>query len=121
MERTRFIEHQGTPILLLDYSGVRDPDEAIAAIHQSIDFVSRQPPRSLRVITNVRDARYNTAVLQALKELASRNEPHVKASAVIGMSGLHRIAFQAITTFSKRVLKVFDTQAEAMEWLVRQD
>jgi hypothetical protein len=121
MERTRFIEHKGRRILLLDYSGIRDPQEALSEVKRSMEFVARQPRNSLRVMTYVRDARYNAAVLQAMKELAAHNAPYVKASAVVGMSGLHRIAYQAVILFSKRNIKTFDDQPEALEWLATQE
>ena len=120
MDRTRFIEHQGKRILLLDYAGVRDPDEALRSIRESMRVVASQPPASLLVMTVVRDARYNAAVLQGMKELAAHNAPYVKASAVVGMSGLHRIAYQAVILFSKRNIKVFDQENEALDWLVAQ-
>jgi hypothetical protein len=119
-ERTRFIDHRGTRVLHLDYSAARDPEEAVAAIRHSMSVVKQHPPKSLRVMTTVRDARYNTAVLQALKELASHNEPYVKASAVVGMGGLRRVAYQAVILFSRRTLKTFDTEEEALDWLVQQ-
>lgn len=120
MERTRFIDHKGMQVLLLDYSGVRDPQEAVREIRGSMAFVAGQPKGSLRVMTVVRNARYNAAVLQGLKELASHNAPYVKASAVVGMGGLHRVAYQAIILFSKRNIKTFDDEAEALEWLATQ-
>lgn len=117
MERTRFIEHQGNRILVLDFAGVRDPDEALREIAHSREVVARQPPASLLVMTLVRDARYNAAVLQGMKELAAHNAPYVRASAVVGMSGLHRIAYQAVILFSKRNIKVFDQEPDALAWL----
>ena len=121
MERTRFITHKGKQILLLDYAGMRDPAEAVREIRSSMQFVARQPKGSLRVMTLVRDARYNAAVLQAMKDLAAHNAPYVKHSAVVGMSGLHRIAYQAVILFSKRSIKTFDQETEALDWLVGQD
>jgi hypothetical protein len=120
MERTRFIEHRGKRILLLDYSGVRDPQEAIREVRHSMEVVARQPPASLLVLTQVRDARYNAAVLQQMKELAAHNAPYVRASAIVGMSGLHRIAYQAVILFSKRNIRVFDAESEALDWLASQ-
>jgi hypothetical protein len=120
MERTRFIEHQGTRILLLDFAGVRDPEEALREIAHSRKVVAGQPASSLLVMTLVRDARYNAAVLQGMKDLAAHNAPYVKASAVVGMSGLHRIAYQAVILFSKRNIKVFDQEGDALDWLVTQ-
>lgn len=121
MERTRFIDHQGKQILLLDYSGIRDPEEAFREIETSKRVVAAQPRGSLRVMTLVREARYNAAVLQGMKELAAHNAPYVRASAVVGMSGLHRIAYQAVILFSKRNIKTFDHEAEALDWLASQD
>lgn len=120
MERTRFTEHQGRRILLLDYAGVRDPEDALRSIQHSKTVVAGQPRASLLVMTVVRDARYNAAVLQGMKELAAHNAPYVKASAVVGMSGLHRIAYQAVILFSNRNIKVFDHESEALDWLVTQ-
>lgn len=120
MERIRFTDHRGTRILLLDFAGIRDPDEAMREIQRCKEVVARQPPSSLLVMTMVRDGRYNAAVLQGMKDLAAHNAPYVKASAVVGMSGLHRVAYQAVILFSKRNIKVFDQEADALEWLVSQ-
>ncbi len=36
------------------------------------------------------------------------------------MSGLHRVAYQAVILFSKRNIQVFDTEEQAKDWLVSQ-
>jgi hypothetical protein len=120
MDRTRFIDHKGHRILVLDYAGVHDPREAVEAIQHSMEVVATHPPESLLVMTLVKDARYNAAVLQAMKQLAAHNRPYVKASAVVGMSGLHRIAYQAVMVFSRRKIPAFDTEAEALNFLLEQ-
>jgi hypothetical protein len=118
--RTRFIEHRGTRILLFDFEGLQDPTESLREIENSKAFVATQPRKSLRILTNVRNTRYNGAVLQGMKELARHDEPYVTASAVVGLTGLLRIAYSAITTFSRRNISVFDTEAEALDWLASQ-
>jgi hypothetical protein len=120
MERTRFIEHQGHRILLLDYSGIQHGEEAVSAIQRSKEVVATQPKGSILVMTVVRNARYNSQVLQALKELAAHNAPYVKASALVGMGGLHRIAYQAVILFSRRKIQTFDGEEQALDWLVQQ-
>jgi hypothetical protein len=120
MERTRFIEHRGHRILVLDYSGIHDSDTALKAIEASKREVASHPPGSLLIITLVHDARYNATVLQAMKEMAAHNSPYVKASAIVGMSGLHRIAYQAVILFSRRNVRPFETQEQALDWLVDQ-
>ena len=120
MERTRFIEHRGKRILLLDYSGIQNPEQAIATIEHSKTVVAQHPPHSLLVLTDVKDARYNSAVLQAMKELAAHNGPYVRASAIVGMGGLHRIAYQAVLLFTRRKIPAFDTREQALDWLAEQ-
>lgn len=120
MERTRFIEHKGKRILLFDYTGIRETAVALREIEHSKAVVRQHPPKSLLILTNVRDARYNTDILQAMKELAKHDEPYVKASCVVGLSGLLRIAYQAISTFSGRKIQICNSEDEAKDWLVSQ-
>jgi hypothetical protein len=119
--RTRFIEHNGKRILLFDFEGLKEPNESLKEIENAKAFVATQPKRSLRILTNVRDTRYNAAVLQGMKELAKHDEPWVIASAVVGLTGLLRIAYTAITTFSRRNIAVFDNEREALDWLAKHD
>jgi hypothetical protein len=120
MERTRFIDHQGHRILLFDYSEVRDVAEALREVEKSKAIVAQQPPNSLLTIVYVKGSRFNTEVVQALKDLAAHNKPYVKAGAVVGMSGLHRVVYQAVMLFSKRKLAVFEEIEAAKEWLIEQ-
>jgi hypothetical protein len=121
MERIRFIEHKGHRILVLDFSGVRDSGEALRTIDEAKREVARHPLGSLRIVTLVREARYNSTTLQGMKELAVANAPYVKASAVVGMSALHRIAYQAVMLFSRRKIPTFEQETEALDWLAQQD
>ncbi len=120
MERTRFIEHHGKRILLLDYSGIRDPAEALREIAASRAVVARQPHGSVLTLTHVQGARYNTEVVQALKELATHNQPFVRAAAVVGLSGLQRAVYRTIQLFTRRALQPFDDLEAAKDWLVEQ-
>lgn len=116
-DRVRFVEHKGQRILLFDFEGLQEPTVSLQEIEKAKAFVATQPPKSLRILTNVRNTRYNGAVLQGMKELAKHDEPYVTASAVVGLTGLLRIAYTAITTFSRRNIAVFDNDQEAMDWL----
>ena len=120
MDRTRFIEHRGVRILLLDYSGLRDPQETLREIAKSRQLVARQPANSLLTLTHVKDARYNSEILQAMKELATHNKPYVKAAAVVGMSGIHRAVYQTVLLFTRRNIRAFDGLEEASDWLATQ-
>jgi len=121
MDRTRFIEHRGARILLLDYSGMKEPQDALREIEKSRRIVARQPENSLRTLTYVKDARYNAEVIQAMKELAAHNKPYVKAAAVVGMSGMHRAVYSTLLLFTRRNIRAFDGLDEAKDWLATQE
>ena len=53
------------------------------------------------------------------KELTAHNKGHVRAGAVVGVSGWRKLAFWAALKFSGRDnLKLFDTSEDAKAWLV---
>lgn len=120
MKCTRMIEHAGQQVVLLDYSGLRNPTVILAEIEASKRFIAEHGrTRKMHTLTDVRGARYNAEIMQALKELAAANKPYVERAAVVTNSGLHRVAIMAAATFSRRDLKAFATRDEALDWLTQ--
>ncbi len=115
-ERVRFIQHEGKDILLLDFSGCM-ADEVLVMIDKAKDVISSQPEKSLLTLADVTDARFNERVSQDMKEFTAHNKPYVKASAVVGITGLKRIIFDAVMRFSGRKISAFDNIEEAKTWL----
>jgi hypothetical protein len=120
MERARFISHRGQRILFADYSELKDPDQIIATIDAVRALVAQEPGRSLLVLTYVEGATTAPAVTQAFKELAAHNKPYVLASALVGMTPMQRVIFEAVRIFAKRDIHSFDTLVAAKDWLVQQ-
>lgn len=118
--RVRFIEHRGKQILLHDFSGIVDPQDGFAVVALSGPIVASQPPGSLLTLINVTGAHYNKDILDALRVLAKHNKPFVKASAMVGVSGLLKIIYVTFTQLSGRRIPVFSTLAEAKDYLVSQ-
>ena len=118
--RTRMIEHNGVPIMLLDYSDILDTPQALAEIEKTKVLIAQQPPASVRTLTYVRGSRYTAPVIDAMKELVAHNKPYVKAAALVGMNTLHRIIYRAVITFSRRNIEVFEDIEEAKDWLAGQ-
>ena len=116
-ERVRFVQHRGKPILLIDFSHLDRTEDILEVIGAAKQVVAKQPPSSVRTLTNVYGARYTPPVMDALKELAVHNRPYVTAAAVVGMEGLHRILFRAVLMFSRRNIEAFDDVEKARDWL----
>lgn len=105
----------------MDFANVLDPEEGLRVIAEARAFVARQPKGSLRTLVDVEGSRFDTRVTHALKDLAMHNTPYTIASAIVGLSGLHRVVLTAVTTFSKREIKSFASVNAAKAWLVEQD
>ena len=120
MARTTFTEYKGKRIAKLDFAGIAEEPEALAAITEAGTIIQQQPPKSLYTLTNVRGSRFNSAVLSAMKKLAAENGPFVRAGAIVGMGTLHKAAYLTVMYFSKRTIPAFDSEDDAKEWISKQ-
>jgi hypothetical protein len=121
MPRTRFIEHAGRKILLLDFSHIPDTQTALDAIAEARAMVARQAPdESLLTLTHVTGAHFDSGVLKAIRELAEHNRPYVRAAAVVGLSGLMKVVFNTMVHLTGRNLRAFESLEAAKAYLVQQ-
>ncbi len=119
MERTRFVEHEGRQILFIDFSGLTEKADTLAAITASQAFVARQPEGSLLTLTDVTDMDFDEEIATALWGLLRHNKKYVRAGAVVGLSaGRQTDLYDLLTHQARRELPVFETAEEAMHWLV---
>jgi len=115
-ERVKFITHDKKEILFLDFSNTL-PHEVLQTIEDAKRVIRTRPEGSLLTLTDVTNARFNEAVGDGLKQFTAHNKPYVKAGAVVGVTGLKRIIFSAVVTFSRRNIEAFDDIEQAKHWL----
>jgi hypothetical protein len=113
----RFVEHKGKRILYHDFTNLVRPEDALAAIEAARTVVRQQPMKSVLTLTHVTGSRFNHDVVEALKELTNGNAPFVKAGAIVGMSGLQKVVYVAITQFTGRRMATYGTVDEAKDYL----
>ncbi len=119
MKRIQIIDYKDKEIIYLDFSDC-NVDEVFEIIEVAKKIIRVQPHNSVLTLTNVTGTKYNREVIQALKEFANDNKPFVKAGAVVGIDGLKRIVYDAITRFSGRNLPAFNDNEKAKDWLTKQ-
>ncbi len=100
MERVRFITYRGRQILFMDYSELQDPEEIVRLIEQAKETVGQQPENSVLGLVYVRDANTTNTVKEAMKQGSLQNKPYVRATAVVGMSAMQRLVYEAVRLFS---------------------
>ncbi len=119
MERVQFIEHKGKKILHLNFSYCK-PDDILSIIDKAKTVIGKQTQKSVYVLTDVTEAGFNSKVSDSMKDFVNHNKPFVAASAVVGVTGLKQIIYNAVMKFSGRNLMVFNTLEEAKNWLATQ-
>ena len=116
-QRIRWISYRGTEILQVDFS--QCTAEQVQKVAQEVaDYVTVRPRDSVLVITDFTGASFNKDALRTMKETAVFDKPFVKKSALIGTETLPRQFYEDLKTFSRRVLPIFESREEALEWLV---
>jgi hypothetical protein len=108
----RLVVVDGTDALAEEYAGI---------LRQGAMLVTGEPPGSVLLATVVTRARFGTGAAEHLKAYSRAIRPHVKASAVVGLSPLQRVLFVSIRPFLHATIRDFATLSEAREWLVRFD
>jgi hypothetical protein len=113
------VKHNSKSITIMDYSNCRK-DELLKRVQEVMSWITGQPEESLLTITDVTEQHFDKELIEAFKKLALHNKPYVKSGAVVGITGLLKIAYSTIMKVSGRNMPVFNTRTEAMDWLAQQ-
>jgi len=116
------INYKGKTIFCLDVAGLKlkDKPEFQKLIENAKEQICKYPPKSLLSLTNVADTGFDTEVAAVIGEYAAHNTPYIKASAIVGISGVQKVVLAAIKAITGRDFYLADTVGEALEWLVEQ-
>lgn len=117
MERLTTLHHRGLPVVVVDYSGIKDHQETLDLVWASSAKIVAEPPSSVRVLMLVEGAHFSPQVLGPLKEAALKNRPHLKGVAVVGLAGLLRVIYLGMSKLMEMEMPAFETRAEALDWL----
>ncbi|HWZ43442.1 MAG TPA: hypothetical protein VNW97_08180 [Candidatus Saccharimonadales bacterium] len=118
--RVRFIEHAGTRVLAIDY---RHCDVALLkqVVMEGHRVISRELPNSVLTLNDVAGTQFDQESVKVLKSMVAANAPYVKRAAIIGISGLQLLIYDAVQTFSQRRIPRFSSQQDALDWLVKEE
>jgi hypothetical protein len=116
------LNYKGKNIICLDVAGMKlkDKQELKKHIAFAEEKIREHPTKSLLLITNVTGTGFDTEVSAIMGEYAMHNTPYVKASALVGVSGVQKVVLAAIKALTGRDFYLTDTMEEAQEWLIQQ-
>ena len=117
--RVRFIEHQGKRVLFINYSHC-DVAMLKAVAEEGHRVIAQEPPNSVLTLNDVSGTSFDKESVAVLQSKVAANAPYVRKAAVIGISGLQKLIYEGVQTFSKRRLPLFESRQEALAWLIRE-
>jgi hypothetical protein len=106
----------------MDVAGLKlkDKQEFQNLVEFAEEQIRKHSHKSLLLITNVTDTGFDTEVSAIMGEYAVHNTPYIKASALVGVSGVQKVVLAAIKFLTGRNFYLTDTVEEAQEWLIQQ-
>lgn len=96
--------------------GVAD-EEIYAAMDEAKRLIAKEPPGSVLTVTDVTGGHFDSKMAEAFKAFTAHNKPYVKAAAVVGVTGMLKVLYMAVTKFSGRQIQMFDNLGAAKDWL----
>jgi len=119
MQRATTIRHGEISIIFVDF---RDCDlpQSLQVIAEATKLIRGQPSHSALILTDFTNSTHDARLAPALNEFTSGNAPHVKASAIIGMTGMKRVVYDVVMKATGRNIPIFDDADKAKEWLIAQ-
>ena len=87
-----------------------------AVIEEGILRVRKQPEKSVFTLTISGGSAFSGETISKLKEVARDNTPYVKVGAIVGVTDLYKVVFNAVAMFSRRRFYLFDAVDEAMDF-----
>jgi hypothetical protein len=122
MKEMSTFTYKGKEIYLMDVSHFRIHGRAEfkKVVEHAKTVIQVQPHKSVLIITDISDTNFDMDIVDTFKEYAKHNNPYIKASALIGLSGMQKVIFYGIKTFTGRDFYLAKDFADAQEWLIRQ-
>lgn len=118
MARTQVITHKGVTIFQMDFSNLHNANEISAVMNESIAYIRNKPFNSLYCLTNISGMHFSSEIKDMFQNFVKGNKPFVKASSVVGLSGLQMVVYNGLMKITGRDIKSFSTMDAAKDWLV---
>jgi hypothetical protein len=114
--RVQFVIHNGKRVLSINYANC-DVAMLKAVAEDMHRIISREPLSSVLTLNDVTGTSFDQESVEILKSKVAANAPYVKRAAVIGISGLQRLIYEAVQMFTKRTIRAFSSREEALDYL----
>ncbi len=119
--KSRWLDHQGTPILYIDFSNFEQDFVALRTeIKAVLSILENQPQESVLCMADFRHTAISRAATALIKGSAPQIGPHVRKAAIIveDATGFKSVIVTALARVGGRGALLFDNVEQAKDWLV---
>jgi len=124
MEKASFKQYKGKQIYFVDYSNLKTEEEFLKAINNTNQFrkqnIENKPLKSLLMLVDFRNSYVIGNVFNRLKESGALTKPFLKKQAMVGLTPGKAAMLKIYSIFIKDVVNSFNTNEEALEWLIKE-
>lgn len=114
----KWIEHKGKRILYGDFRGLKG-EQALDAL-ELVAKKANATPGKLVLLYNFEGATASPEFMARVKQLGKEVfAVKVDKVAAVGITGVKAVLVEAYNKFTGRDLRTFKTEAEALDWLVK--
>jgi hypothetical protein len=108
--------HKAKRIVEIDFAGCK-PGEFAPVIAQAVKLITASAPGSVLALTRVEDVRFDPSTVMEMQRFLSAVQAHLKANALVGITGMKKVVFGGIKPLYKVPFELFDDPAAARDWL----
>ena len=124
-KRIQWISYKGHKIFQVDVRSI-SREEQIETAQAYAELLDKEPDGSVRVLVLAGAFEFHPDVISKVKAYLLQVQPKVKRSALVGVDGILRVAFEGFFTLARFLGmtmsdergKPFDKEEEAKEWLI---
>ena len=118
--RGTFVVHRGMRMLVVDASHLADVADIEAMVRHIEPLIQAEPRGSVRIVMQVTGLRFSRQSAAVIKGVFVRVQPWIRASCLVGVTGLHRVLLQVLNQVARRERPLFDALTDALDWLATQ-
>lgn len=119
----RLVKQGGKAVLRAEYPDGISQTDLISTIKTLERMIRNYAPRSALVLSVFGDYKQIVSddIINTFRDSLKGNREFVKKSAVVGISGMRKIFFNSLLIMTKRKLRLFENEIQAMEYLTKED
>jgi hypothetical protein len=118
MREPEIITYKQKQIVYLDFTDLKKKEEILALEEKGCQYIRKQNLKSVLTLSNMEGMFFNNEIKSYFEVEVKANAPYVKASAVIGLSGLISLFYKGFVVITGRDVRSFSSKEDALEYLV---